>query len=226
MLTEPAFVEEFDTIVDEITDQYVRGEFKGGELKQLERYFLKARERQVKARIASALMKHAAATRPENPAPVNAPTLIERLLAFFSPQSVAFKFASTAAVVLLVVGLLWVRGPFGSPTLAQIELSISDSDRAERPEPKSLKLAPGDDGARIVLNLPQEGKRYQSYRVELLTRDGVSRPLEVPEQNSQTVTATADASLLKRGSYAIQLIGVNADGTEQRLRDTYYFNVQ
>ena len=63
LLTEPSFVEEFDTVVDEITDEYVRGEIKGDERKRLEQYFLRARERQVKAKFASALIDHASATR-------------------------------------------------------------------------------------------------------------------------------------------------------------------
>lgn len=224
MLTEPAFIEEFDTTVDEITDTYVRGEIAGEERERLERYFLKARERRVKARFASALLEHASATRPTPPVR----TLIERLLEFFRPQSMAFKFAMRAAVLVLVVGIgiLGIREWVRPQTFQAIELSMSSSDRNEAPQPKLLQLAPGTAGARITLNLPDQAERYQSYRVELGTRDGKKTPLEVKQQDARTVTAIAPVSLLKRGTYGIELTGIKADGNAEPLRGTYYFKVE
>ena len=230
LLTEPSFVEEFDTIVDEITDDYVRGEIKGDERERLEQYFLKARERQVKAKFASALIDHASATRTERQAVVaiKPPALMARLLAFFSPQSFAFKFAVTAVAVVMAVGIGYVayQGWSTPQNLASIELSISTSERGEGPQRKNLRLAPENDGARIVLNLPQAATQYQDYQVELMNRDGVKTLLEVTQHDSRTVTAIARASLLKRGSYAVQLIGVKADGTNEHVTGTYFFAVE
>ena len=227
MLTELSFVEEFDTVVDEITDEYVRGEIKGDE--RLE-YFLKARERQVKAKFSSALTDHASAMRGDRKAAVavKAPTLIARLLAFFSPQSLAFKFAAAAFAVVVAVGIGYVGYQnWSTPqNLASIELTIGRSDRAEGPQPKSLRLAPENDGAKIVLSLPPEVTQYRDYQVELMTRDGVKTPLAVTQHDSRTVTAIARASLLKRGSYAVQLTGVKADGNHERVSGTYFFAVE
>ena len=39
LLTDPAFGEEFDTIVDEIADQYAGNEFRGEERERVEQYF-------------------------------------------------------------------------------------------------------------------------------------------------------------------------------------------
>lgn len=193
-------------------------------------YFLKARERQVKAKFSSALIDHASATRGERKAAVavKAPTLIARLLAFFSPQSLAFKFAATAVAVVVAVGVVYVayQGWSRPQNLASIELTIGRSDRAEGPQAKSLRLAPENDGARIVLNLPQEAAQYRDYQVELVTRDGVKTPLAVMQHDSRTVTAIARANLLKRGSYAVQLTGVKADGTHERVSGTYFFTVE
>lgn len=193
-------------------------------------YFLKARERQVKAKFSSALIDHASATRSERkPAvAVKAPTLIARLLAFFSPQSLAFKFAATAVAVVVAVGVVYVayQGWSTPQNLASIELTIGTSERSEGPQRKLLHLAPENDGARIVLNLPQEAAQYRDYQVELANRDGVKTPLEVTQHDSRTVTAIARASLLKRGSYAVQLTGVKADGTQERVPGTYFFTVE
>src|SRR5205085_5770218 len=61
LLTDPAFGQEFDAIVDEITDQYVNGEFEGEECERVQQYFLKSPERRAKAQFAAALIDRAGA---------------------------------------------------------------------------------------------------------------------------------------------------------------------
>jgi tetratricopeptide (TPR) repeat protein len=56
-MTDPAFAEEFDMTVTEITDQYVAGEFEGEERQQVENYFFRSAERRAKLNIALGL-KH------------------------------------------------------------------------------------------------------------------------------------------------------------------------
>ncbi len=53
LLMDAAYAEEFDIIVDEITDQYLAGEFQGEELDGVERYFLRATDRRNKLNFAS-----------------------------------------------------------------------------------------------------------------------------------------------------------------------------
>ncbi len=224
LLTEPSFVEEFDMIVDEITDQSVRGELDADE----RRYFLQARERQVKARFASSLIEHAEAVRGKEDAPVKTPSLFERLVEFVSPQKMAFKFATTAAVVVLVAGIgyFMFRGGSTPQTFATIELSVSDADRAEGAQSKSLKVESGIDAVKLILNLPEQLPQYQSYRAELVTREGGRTRLEVQAHDARTVTAVAPVGLLKRGTYGVKLTGVKADGKAELLRGTYYVTIQ
>ena len=230
LFTEPTFIEEFDTIVDEITDEYVRGEITGDERGRLEQYFLKAKERRFKTRFAAALIEHAAATRGNKADPVKTPTLFERLAAFLSPQSMAFKLASTTAVVLLAVSITFVayRGWSTPQTYASIQLSASSSERGENAPPaERLKLAPETDAVKLILNLPDGSPQYQSYTVELTSqRDGVKTSLKVAEQTQRTVTAEAPVSLLKSGRYAILLMGVKADGTMGRVPGTYSLTIE
>ena len=63
LLTDPSFIEEFDTIVDEIADQYAGDEFKGEERKRVEQHFLRSAERQQKVQFARELMERAASER-------------------------------------------------------------------------------------------------------------------------------------------------------------------
>lgn len=55
LLSDSDFAEEFDIVVDEITDDYITGQFKGDELEQVERHFFKSPERQHKLKFALAL---------------------------------------------------------------------------------------------------------------------------------------------------------------------------
>ncbi len=55
LLSDPVYGEEFDIVVDEITDQYVAGEIKGEERKRVEKYFLKSERRREKLKYAAAL---------------------------------------------------------------------------------------------------------------------------------------------------------------------------
>ncbi len=234
LLTEPAFIEEFDTIVDEITDQYVSGELPASERKQVEKYFLTARQRRDNANFASTLINHAAAARKVKAAPVVeiAPRLPkpgwwERLWAFWTPQNAALRVAAATAVVVIALGLVFIAiRPSGPQHIASIELRVSSSDRAEGPQSERLKLAPDTDAVSILLHVPESSTQYANYRVEMVTQDGTKRFLEVGEQNPRTVTALVPADMLPRGRYALNVFGVRPDGNEERLPDTYFLTVE
>lgn len=55
LLSDPVYTEEFDVVVNELTDQYVAGEVQGAEREQMERHFFAAPARREKLRIAAAL---------------------------------------------------------------------------------------------------------------------------------------------------------------------------
>lgn len=85
LLSDPIYVEEFDIVVDELTDQYVTGEVKGTEREQMERYFFASPARREKLRIAEALKERQTAVAPKRWLP--------------SPE------LRIAASILIVVGL-------------------------------------------------------------------------------------------------------------------------
>jgi tetratricopeptide (TPR) repeat protein len=55
LLSDPVYTEEFDVVVDELTDQYVAGEVQDAEREQMERHFFASPVRREKLRIAAAL---------------------------------------------------------------------------------------------------------------------------------------------------------------------------
>jgi len=66
LLSDPVYTEEFDVIVNELTDQYVAGAVESAERDQMERYFFASSARREKLRIAAALKERqqAEATKP------------------------------------------------------------------------------------------------------------------------------------------------------------------
>ena len=154
------------------------------------------------------------------------PGFIERVLAFWK-QSFALRAASALAIVVVVAVLVYIpsrRDP-GPGTLASINLTISVSDRASGSETKSVKLEPGMRGLSVELTLPDQVVQAQSYRVELVDTQGRSQNLQITQGTDKSLFVEIPANEIPRGSYIIRLYAVNPDGTESRVRGSYYFSV-
>ena len=228
LLTDSPFIEEFDTIVDEIADQYVEGEFKGDELKRVEQHFLRSSERQQKVQFARELLERAENERSvDRVAVAPAPGFLESVRAFLRSPSLSHRVATAMAAIVIVVGLAFLARPLFFRTSGPdvlITLNINTSDRASGSERESVKLAPGTGRLRIELKLPDQTPQAQNYRVELLEGQR-SRNLAIEERTPQSLIVAIPANEITPGSYIIHLHAVNADGTEQRVRGNYVFNV-
>lgn len=229
LLTDPAFGEEFDVIVNEITDEYVGNELHGDDRKRVQQYFLKSTERQNKMRFASELLERAAAERGSASARVQVqPRLLERLWGFWGNQSLITRFATAFATIVIAAGviLLAIPGTRTSGTYAFISLAISNSDRDVGAKVKSLRLEPGSPGIRIELTLPDQMPQSKSYRVELLDAQQGARNLKIEQQTDRSLLVVVPANEIAPGSYIVRLYAVNPEGTEQRIHGSYYFAVQ
>jgi hypothetical protein len=169
LLSEPAFVEEFDTVVDEVTDQYVRDELEAGERKGFEKSYLTTSEGKQKVRFTSELLERAAAERgPAVVKPIPEPGLFDRISALWQVQSL--RLAAIAAAVVMIVGgaYLALRPAMNYATLA---LSISTASRGEGPAPAKVKLESGVPGLEVNLAIPEQAKGAKDYRVKLVNVD-------------------------------------------------------
>ena len=230
LLTDPAFGEEFDTIVDEITDEYVGNELQGEERKRFEEYFLRSTERQNKVRFASELLERAAVERgrPEpEPAHVH-PGILESVRAFWVGQSFFARFASTFATIVIVVGVVLLAWPGTRPsgTYTMVDLTISASERATGNEIVRVRPEPGNAGIQIHLNLPDQIPPAKSFRVELIDQQKASRNLPIEQQTDRILLVRIPSDQITRGLYIIHLHVVTADGTEDRIRGSYQFLVE
>ncbi len=224
LLSEPAFVEEFDTVVDEVTDQYVRNELSESERKGFEGSFLATVQGKQKLRFTTELLERAAAER--RPAPVE-PSFFDRLRAFWQVQSL--RHAATAAAVVIIAGgifFIWKSSQSGSVDYAKVDLSISTANRGEGARPERVKLESGAPGVVINLAIPEQAKGAKDYRVKLDNGNDPDRDLSISQRNDQTVTVQVPASNLARGNYAIKMFTIAPDGSEQRVRGSYFFDVE
>ena len=232
LLTDSSFGEEFDTVVDELTDQYVRNELTDDERKRAEKYFLNTPVRQQKLEFAKELLSHAdaelgqgaqmATVRPiAQPA---SPSFLDQIRAFWRRPSLAHG-ALAAAVLLVVAGLVFFFLSFGnSSEYMAVNVPLSNSDRAASVAPVSAQVA----GAGLELNLPipDQAKDAKDFRLKLSDENEVERDLTIAERTDQTITVRIPAAWLKRGSYVIRLWMVKPDGSDERVRGSYNFVVE
>lgn len=220
LLSEPSFVEEFDTVVDEVTDQYVHDELQGSERKGFEESYLRTAEGRRKLRFTSELLDRAANR--DVPGPVIQPGFFDRVRAFWQVQSL--RLAATAAALAMIAGgyYLTLRPAMNYATLA---LSISTANRGEGPTPQKVKLESGVPGVEVNLAIPEQAKGAKDYSLKLVSGDGTLHDLQIEKRDDQTLTVKIPASLLSRGQYAIQISRLDA-GTVTRIPGNYYFNIE
>jgi len=224
LLSDPAFVEEFDTVVDEVTDQFVRDELEAGERKGFEKSYLTTAEGQQKVRFTSELLERAASERGAPVVkPIPHPGFFERLGAFWQVQSLRLAAIGAAVTMIAGGGYLALRPAMNYAPLA---LSVSTASRGEGPVAGKVKLESGVPGVEVSLAIPEQAKGAKDYRVKLVSGDGTLHDLQIEKRDDQTVTVRIPASLLSRGQYAIQISRLNPDGTDTRIPGNYYFNIE
>jgi len=216
-------VEEFDTVVDEVTDQYVRNELEESERKRFEKSYLTTAEGRQKVRFTSELLERADAERDDDSV-VEPSGFFERARAFWQVQSM--RLVATAAAMVIIAAGLFLIVPTGSKNYAMLDLSISTATRSSGAQPAKVKLDSGVSGLEVNLAIPEEERGAKDYRVRLVGSDGPDHDLTIDKRDNQTITVKIPATLLSRGQYAIQMATIAPDGSEQRISGNYYFNVE
>jgi tetratricopeptide (TPR) repeat protein len=124
LLSDPVYVEEFDIVVNELTDDYVAGAVQGAERDQMERHFFASPARREKLRIAAALKERQQA----------------RAKSWLPSRELRI-----AASILILVGLafgIWYAIKSGESELDKGLLALQTAYREKRPiEPRVSELA-------------------------------------------------------------------------------------
>lgn len=227
LLSDAAFIEEFDIVVDEIAAAYVAGEFTGEEKERVEKYFLRSPERRHKVKFISEMLRQVSAERGAPVAVVTKPSFLDKIRAFFGGQSLLAATTTFATLVLVAALGIWLLfGGSSTPAYASLELNISNASRSTGSEITKVALTRNIDELRVKLNLPTRTPPPKSYRADL-RGENISLPrLPIVEQNAQSLTVVIPADDLTRGTYAIELSAVNENGAEEAIRGAYLFAVE
>lgn len=219
LMSDAAFSEEFDIVVDEIATGYVAGEFAGQEKTQVEQYFLRSPQRREKVQFICEMLRQVGEDRADPPAP----TLWTRVSSFWVGQPSAFRPAIALAAVLIVAGLsFWLISLTSKPNIASFALTMTNADRNAGTQIERINLPPGTDQVRLKLRLP--GPKAPQYRASL-RGERISLPqLEIESHDAESITVIIPADQITRGTYAIELTEIN-NGTERPLRGAYEFVV-
>jgi len=217
LLSDPAFGEEFDTIVDELTDDYLKNELTGDERKRVEKYFLSTTERQAKLEFATELLRRAESERGRKATVKDVrPSFFESIRAFWRQQS--FAPVALLAIVVIVAGLsVYQVWSTRSENYQTLNLSVQDADRAKGARPETVKLAP-NTGLKLTLTIPENARGAHGYTAKLV--GGSDLPIE--QTTDKTVTVIIPAGTLTPGDYAIQL----SKDTKERISGSYFFAVE
>jgi len=224
LLTNAAYAEEFDIVVNELTDQYVAGELSMEESGRVEEYFLRAADRRDKVSFASVLMQHASVeqgnkrltTTPQPSLPFSN-SILETLRRLWHGQSPIARLATAGALLIITAGilLLYTRSSTTpAETFVALTLTTTTDARGTGTQTKTVRLPPNAAGLKISLRLPDETILSNNYRVELVNQDGTSRSMAVSDKDPQSVTVSVPAGDLKKGSHALRLFTIAADGDD------------
>jgi len=219
-------------VEEDLIDAYLRDELTQEQRQHFERNYLTTEPRRQRVIMAAALLRHVDERQSaQSPivVPLTKPTWAKRLNAFWSGQTLPLRAAAALLLLAITGGALWLflsRAP-SHQTFATLALDISVSNnRAEGVQAGKVKLPLNADALKISLTLPGQLPTALRYRVELENDRGETRQLEVAGQDARSVSVVIPATQLSRGQYALKLFMTKADGTEQRVNGSYFFNVE
>jgi hypothetical protein len=237
LLTEDDSLDELIVGEEDLIDDYVNDDLPVDARLRFEQHFLCTPARQEMLRFATALGGYTSPT----PIPVANESLhnqtaveppnpgwVARFESFWRGQSVAFRFAATAAVIAIVLIPSWLMLRFirTPKTFAIATLSLSSGDRGEGPAITRLKLAQDVDALRLTLKLPASSVSAHDYRVELIDEKRVTTRLDIAGKDSQSLVVEIPAGDLTPGDYALRLYEINSDGSEQHINGSYLLTIE
>lgn len=206
-------------VEDELTDEYIDGRLSQADRGNFESHFLATPERQQNLRFARALKRYVT-THSDRREPIPQPVTGFR-------NSWSLRAAVAVAIVAIIAGSWWFYFHQSSPkTFVPLTLTSSPFTRSEGlPVPK-VTLPLNADALKISLRLPEQSPTAVRYRVELLSENGENLPLDIAEQDAQSLVVVVRAEQLRRARYVLEVFAIKADGTEQRINASYQFAVE
>lgn len=223
---------QIDSVEEDLIDDYLRDRLTPERRRNFKRSYLTTPARVERFLMASALLRHVDARTesvPEpspEPAPPPGLTWAERLRALWRGRPWVPRTAVALAALAVVATLWWAARPRPPQTFATMTLTAGVSNRAEGVRAGRVTLPLDADALKISLVLPEGAEPAARYRVELESGGGQALPLEASGPEAGAVSVVIPAAQLARGSYALKLFAVPADGPERRIPGSYFFTAE
>lgn len=224
-LIEDQAFEELLAVEADLIDEYLSGALTEDERARFEQHCLATPEGRQNLRFARALRRYV-----DKAAGQKQPAVDSFLTRFWAGQTWGLRAAVAFGVVVIIVGALWLfRTRTATPqTFQALALTISvNNNRAEGVQGAKVRLTA--DALKLSLKLPDSSLSAVRYHValdNLGNEHAEPRTLEPAGQDAQSLSVIIPAAQLVRGRYALKLIAIKSDGTEQRINGAYYFDVE
>ena len=218
LLSEDEFFQEVELTKDELAQEYASGELSATERKWLQENFLASPDGKQRHEFAKTFDDYVKNHRVQQ----KSLSLIEWLRKLWNEHPQMLTAATTAAVLLIAVGVLWpIIRPTPAPrTVATLVVMNSPGTRSPGLGSRQrIKLT--EDALNLTLTLPQAVSPGSTYRVELLSDKNGTQTFDGRAQNAQSVSVEISASKLPRGQYAAT-VSING----QRIPGNYEFIIE
>lgn len=217
LLSDAAYGEELDMVVNELTDQYVAGDFSPEDGTRFKDYFFQSAERRRKLEVARQLQEYAAT-------PVTSGS--NKLSHLWLPQGFTARAMATLLVVVAVgLGIFVLRESLRQPVVITATLKLVEDSRGSGDGSRTtIGPASKSDRVELKLLLPETNSARQ-FRAELLDERGSVTKISALDSKDGAVTLVLRATQLQPQTYAIKLYSVD-NGVDQRINGSYFFQVK
>ena len=220
LLSEDELAEELQVTKTEIVDDYLTKRLTAKETEWLEQTFLSSPEGKQSLRFGATFQRYLST----NVAQSKKQSWIEKLTAFWHMQSTPLRAAAAVALVVIVVGIVWLARTPSPQSFATLTLANSITTRSDGFKPTPIKL--NSDALRLTLLLPSSDEKPNNYRVDVTSAEGKTKSAEIVSKGDKSITVVIPAAELARGQYAATGQAQGSDGVMRRIPGGYYFTVE
>jgi anti-sigma-K factor RskA len=223
LLSEDDFFQEVELTKDELAQEYASGELSGKERQWLQENFLASPEGKQRHEFAKIFDQYVRNHRAQPPKRLS---LMERLRNLWNTQPQLISAVSTAAVLVIAVGIYWLIPTSTPRSVAQLTVQNNQGTRSTDPGSGLPSVKLKEDVLQLTLMLPQAATPGSAYRVELLANEKATKTFDTRAEETQSITVEIPAAQLTRGLYVGIVSTIDANGNPQRVPGIYPFKVE
>ena len=224
LLSEDDFFQEVELTKDELAQEYASGELTAKERKWLQENFLASPEGKQRHEFAKTFDHYVRNHRAQR----KSPNLIERLRTLWNAQPQLLTAASTAAVLVVAVGIYSILSTSTPRSFANLTVTNTPSTRStdDAGSLQSVNLRE-KDALKLTLMLPQAAPPGSTFRVEVrLSDSNAGETFDTSAPDPQSITVEIPAAQLPRGLYVATVSTTDANGNPQKISGVYPFKVE